>query len=169
MPKLIIAILAVTFLQIGFMAYLAAEQQEIAFNELSLDTLPGRDTFINSETNPLDEYGPLEIDSLQFNDDEITPGNRSRSREFVAVKTTSPRQPKITRVRTFYPIESNAGRGPLRVVVTDPYANKKSDETRTFKDRAPSKSNDRTRSRSVIARVIKKPFDWLKAVGGKLR
>lgn len=167
MPKLIIGIVAVMFLHIGFMAYLSAEQQEVAFNGLRIETVPVRDTYINSDADPVDEYGPLEIDSVKFND-EITPGKKSRSLEYAAVKATASRETKITPVRTFYPIESKAGR-PLKVVVTDPYANKRSDESRTFRDREPSKNSGEPRSRSVIARVIKKPFDWLKAVGSKLR
>ena len=168
MPKLIIGIVAVMFLHIGFMAYLSAEQQEVAFNGLSIETIPFRDAYINSDADPIDEYGPLEIDSVQFNDD-ITRGKRSLALKYVAIKTTASRQPKITPARTLYPIESNAGRGPLKVIVSDPYANKKSDEAKTFRDREPSKNSEEPRSRSVIARVIKKPFDWLKAVGAKLR
>lgn len=167
MPKLIIGILAVAFLQIGFMAYLAADQQEIAFNRVSSATVPVRDAIINNYEDMDDEYGPLEIDSLRFSD-EITQGNGSRS-EFVAVKATASHQARIIPSRTLYPIESNAGRGALKVVVTDPYANKKSDEAKIFRDRTPPNVSEEPRSRSVIARVIKKPFDWLKAVGSKLR
>lgn len=162
MPKLIIAIGAVAFLHLGFMAYLAADQQEVAFNAFTIETVPVR------AADPIGEYGLLEIDSVHFNDD-ITPSKRVRSLEYVAVKTKASRQTKVTPARTLYPIESNAGRGPLKVVVTDPYANKKSDEAKTIRDRTHANSSEEQRSRSVIARVIKKPIDWLKAVGAKLR
>lgn len=164
MPKLITGIIAVICLHLGYGAYLATEGQKEGVRNAGFNARPVSD--VNSNYELAEAMLPPENEL--FYSDIVSEPERVESRDVRVVRAVKAvtQAPARNYSETIVP-ESYATRRPIKVIVTDPYADKPSDQRRTIRvDQKPSanKNNDR----SFIAKTVKKPYDWLKAVGSKL-
>ena len=158
MQKIVVGIIAVFFVQIGFQVYLAVERTNVAYATAHI---------------PPD----LSAGSLADVEDPDSYGVTGLAQGATAAKFRRP-QAEPTRRAVF--ADERSRRAPLRtattalfkpVVITVPTRPDTSVEKRVFTATTVSFGDDRKKDKSLPKKalaVVKKPFDWLKAVASKV-
>jgi len=174
MTKFLTGIVAVALVQIAFGIYLSTERLEEMMWNAAAEATP-----VFDKTSDLSLASISENDLLTVDDSDIRPDRAAAVTAVLLRKDTNDvKQDPVRKIRRSserspqnYSVENASFRKPLKVVVSDPYAGKPSVERRSEVTETP-KITPRSENRSFIAKampVIKKPYDWLKAVGSKLR
>ncbi len=178
MKRPVLGIIAIFCLQLGFVAYTAVERsfdRLIVVNE------------VTSDTNPIADTTAILIESESQNAGSIRVTNRVKSKE---ITVSTPRRrtnirpagdalvsvKKILKV----PVPRPVNRMPQSVAVQMPSKTRTlteypdsmllDDKSKNSKDstlHVQKKENKSLISKSVS--IIKKPYDWLKALGSKIR
>lgn len=175
MPKFITGIVAVLCLHLGYVAYLATERQELAVNKVGVEGFPVPDNtsdLVEAALPAEGEYIPTPVRPVYI--------QRQQKSGAVEPSATYARVSRKTVVQSEYAsaVESYAVRRPLKVIITDPYADRPSDEHRAVrvepvrKTELPVRKESKSEGKSIIAKaapIVKKPYDWIKSFASKLR
>lgn len=171
MAKFITGIVAVALMQIAFGIFLSVERLDLAMWSAAAEATP-----VNDGTPDVELPFIADIYSPMFEETEIQPRFTAalRQKERYEAKNTRVIKPygSYGRPEKTSSIYTASIRKPLKVIVTDPYAAKPAAERRTEVTQTlkiVAKSEKRSFIAKAIVPVLKKPYDWLKAVGSKLR
>ncbi|HEV7699975.1 MAG TPA: hypothetical protein VGO43_07085 [Pyrinomonadaceae bacterium] len=160
MRKLVFAIAMVFCLQISFQVYMAIERSNADYAIL------GTGSSLESETAPTIDLAKLHTDLVtSVAETEYRAGVSSSRRSHSAPSAT---QARYNRPRAIPQTNTTAKWKPIEITYTKPAAS----ETAKFSGGHKASTREPDEKRSFFAKalpIIKKPYDWLKAVGSKLR
>ena len=164
MQKIVVGIIAVFFVQVGFQIYSAVSRTNYAYTSATIDPLFTPGSLDRSAVPPY--LGNLYRSSLPSEKAE-TP--RPRSEEPIEYQARSPYQPvqAVKRGSRRPEVLRSAAIGPDIVITIAPPVRPAYSPTNAIV----SSSVKREKKRSFLSKslhVLKKPYDWLKAVAMKL-
>lgn len=181
MHKLILSIIAVAFLQIGFITYVTTDQTADNARLTGIETQPVNPGGIPNDSPDDESIEVASLDEDPFFRRETSYSRDARTARFAKadyrVRRKSPRTPRKTRLQPqpFVPeqvIITYAVQKPYKFVEREPYRNVSVyNEPTVNKSEAPEQPLMKTEKSdgNPILNVIKKPFSWIKALGSKLK
>lgn len=181
MHKLILSIIAVAFLQIGFITYVTTNQTTYDARLTGIETQPVNPVGIPNASADDERIEVASVDEDPFFRRESAYSRGARTARFAKadyrVRRKSPRTPRKTRVQP-QPFEPEqvvityavhkpykfAEREPYRsiLVYNEPVVNQSENVEQPITK--PQKSDG-----NLVMNVIKKPFSWIKELGSKLK
>lgn len=189
MRKLILAIIGVICLDIGFVAYKSADDRgEVASRNVNVSDR-GRDSIANPPID-LRESPQIPADlnatepgsaSTDARDDSIHPVRTTATRTGKIERSTYTANPRLRGVKRERPLAAKVYLSNITIFYPAPKPIEFKQEEKPVADapidrraelaNLPMSTSLRSGNRSLIARawpIIKKPYDWIKAVGSRL-